>query len=88
MSVNTQTICNIIFNVLFYFDKYLFCCIRTTVSNDYISNPVYYRSNSSLEKKPFATNSLKRILMFLLYLYEIYRDKTNISAVIRCVNLV
>ena len=38
------------FNVLFYFRKYLFCCIRTTVSDDYISNTVYYRSNSSLEK--------------------------------------
>ena len=45
--------------VLFYFRKYLFCCIRTTVSNDYISHPVYYRSNSSLEKNRslhFTTN--------------------------------
>ena len=50
MSVKSLIICIILFYVLFYFHKYLFCCIRTTVSGDYITNPVYYRSNSSLEK--------------------------------------
>ena len=33
MSVKSLIIC-IIFYVLFYFRKYLFCCIRTTVSDD------------------------------------------------------
>ena len=49
-SVKSLIICIILFYVLFYFRKYLFYCIRTTISGDYISNPVYYRSNSSLEK--------------------------------------
>ena len=50
MSVKSLIICIILFYVLFYFRKYLFYRIRTTVSGDYISNPIYYRSNSSLEK--------------------------------------
>ena len=50
MFVKSLITCIILFYVLFYFRKYLFYCIRTTVSGDYISNPVYYRSNSSLEK--------------------------------------
>ena len=50
MSVKSLIICIFLFYVLFYFLKYLFYGIRTTVSGDYISNPVYYRSNSSLEK--------------------------------------
>ena len=48
MSVKSLII-HILFYILFYFRKYLFYCIRTTDSSDYISNPVYYRSNSSLE---------------------------------------
>ena len=49
MSVKSLIIC-IIFLCSFYFRKYLFCCIRTTVSDDYTSYPVYYRSNSCLEQ--------------------------------------
>ena len=49
MSVKSLIIC-ILFYVLFYFRKYLFCCIRITISSDYISNPVYYRNISNLEK--------------------------------------
>ena len=45
------------FYVLFYFHKYLFCCIKTTVSDDYTSNPVYYRSNSSLEQNCSLQNN-------------------------------
>ena len=49
MSVKSLKICIILFYVLFFFRKYLFYCIRTTVSGDYISHPVSYRSNFSLE---------------------------------------
>ena len=51
MSVQSLIICIILFYVLFNFCKYLFYCIRSTVCGDYISNLVYYRSNSSLEIK-------------------------------------
>ena len=39
------------FNVFSTFVNTYFCCISTTVSDHYISNPVYYKSNSSFRKK-------------------------------------
>ena len=47
MSIKSLIIYIIFF--IFYFCKYLFCCIRTTVSDNYISNPVYYGINFHLE---------------------------------------
>ena len=49
MSIKSLMICIILFYLLFNFRKYLFYCIGKTVSGDYISNPVYNKSNSSLE---------------------------------------
>ena len=63
-----------------FFSTYVntyFCCIRTTVSDDYISDPVYYRSNSSLEKNRFATDCNIVINEFELELCNFVHFRTN-----------
>ena len=58
-----MSVCIILFYVLFYFRKYLFYCMRTTVSGGYISNPVYYRINSSLEIPRSQHSILSRLII-------------------------